>query len=148
MSFLLDTNILLRSIDVHHAMHGDAIKAIKILRSQGELLHITPQNTIEFWNVYTRPLERNGLGRTASEADAELSRLEILFPLLPDSPQIYPQWRKLVSDYGVIGVNVHDAKLVAAMLVHGVTHILTFNVRDFRRYREITAVLPTDIVNI
>jgi predicted nucleic acid-binding protein len=93
-------------------------------------------------------LERNGLGRTASEADAELSRLEILFPLLPDSPQIYPQWRKLVSDYGVIGVNVHDAKLVAAMLVHGVTHILTFNVRDFRRYREITAVLPTDIVNI
>jgi hypothetical protein len=37
---------------------------------------------------------------------------------------------------------------ILLMLVHGVTHILTFNVRDFRRYREITAVLPTDIVNI
>jgi hypothetical protein len=52
-------------------MHSDAINALKILRSQGESLHITPQNTIEFWNVYTRPWERNGLGRTASEADTE-----------------------------------------------------------------------------
>ncbi len=30
--------------------------------------------------------------------------------------------------------NVHDARLTAAMLVHGLTHILTFNISDFARY--------------
>ncbi len=47
--------------------------------------------------------------------------------------------------YGIRGVNVHDARLVAAMLVHGLTHILTFNITDFARYLEITAVNPTTI---
>lgn len=45
-----------------------------------------------------------------------------------------------------MGVNVHDARLVAAMLVHGLTDILTFNTKDFARYSEITAVHPTAIV--
>ena len=47
--------------------------------------------------------------------------------------------------YKVIGVNVHDARLVAAMLVHGLTHILTFNIADFARYSEITAVNPPTV---
>jgi hypothetical protein len=38
------------------------------------------------------------------------------------------------------GVQVHDTRLVAAMLVHGVRHIFTLNVADFSRYGEITVV--------
>lgn len=34
-----------------------------------------------------------------------------------------PEWRRLVVNYGVSGVQVHDARLVATMLVHDVTHI-------------------------
>ena len=50
----------------------------------------------------------------------------------------------LVIDYRVSGVQVHDARLVAAMLAHGVTHILTFNTADFARYAPegIVAVAP------
>ncbi|MEI6442036.1 MAG: hypothetical protein WCO29_02610 [Nostocales cyanobacterium ELA583] len=33
-----------------------------------------------------------------------------------------------------MGVNVHDARLVAVILAHGLTHILTFNISDFKRY--------------
>jgi hypothetical protein len=36
--------------------------------------------------------------------------------------------------HGVIGSQVYDARLVAAMTVHGVGRILTFNVADFSRY--------------
>jgi hypothetical protein len=36
--------------------------------------------------------------------------------------------------YAVSGVQVHDARLVAVMKVHGVAHILTLNAADFRRY--------------
>ena len=38
-----------------------------------------------------------------------------------------------------------DARIVAAMKVHNVTHLLTFNTDDFKRYDEITVVNPQNI---
>lgn len=141
----MDTNLLLRSVDPTHSMNADATIAINTLRSRGEQLYIVPQNLIEFWNVYTRPVERNGLGRTAKEAEADVNRLKLLFPILPDTSAIYQEWERLVVAYAVIGVNVHDARLVAHMLIYGITHILTFNTKDFARYTQIMAVHPTTI---
>ena len=45
----------------------------------------------------------------------------------------------------VIGKNAHDARLVAAMRVHGVTHLLTFNDQDFARYTGITVLTPAAV---
>ncbi len=145
MSFLVDTNVLLRSAEPSHPMYADAVNATSILLERGEELYIVPQNLIEFWNVYTRPVERNGLGHTAEEAYTQVNRLKAFFPVLLDTPAIYPEWERLVVSYNVVGVNVHDAKLVAAMIVHQLTHILTFNTRDFARYSEIIAIAPTDV---
>ncbi|MBC6480495.1 MAG: type II toxin-antitoxin system VapC family toxin [Hormoscilla sp. GM7CHS1pb] len=145
MPFLIDTNILLRSADPNHPMYADAVNGTTSLRSQGHQLCIIPQNLIEFWNVYTRPADKNGLGHTPDEAAMKVNRLKRLFLLLPDTLAIYSEWERLVLTYGVRGVQVHDARLVAAMQVHGLTHILTFNNRDFARYAEVTAVHPTDM---
>jgi predicted nucleic acid-binding protein len=73
--------------------------------------------------------------------------VEKIFPLLPDDARIHQEWRKLVVRFGVSGVQVHDARIVAAMLVHQVTHILTFNTADFARYSKIgiVAVNPKNI---
>lgn len=81
-----------------------------------------------------RPADRNGLGLEPADADQLLRLVERLFPVLPDVPAVYPQWRQLVVAFDVSGVQVHDARLVAAMRIHSVTHILTFNVIDFVRY--------------
>ncbi len=45
------------------------------------------------------------------------------------------------------GVQVHDARLIAAMKVASVTHILTFNTIDFSRYgpEGIIAIHPASI---
>ena len=145
MSFLVDTNILLRSVDLNHPMNGLATNALATLRQQGQNLCIVPQNLMEFWNVYTRPVNRNGLGGTLVEVKIEIKRLKKIFLLLLDTPAIYPEWERLVVNYKVRGVNVHDARLIAAMLVHGLTNILTFNTSDFTRYAEITAVNPHKI---
>jgi predicted nucleic acid-binding protein len=126
-------------------MYADAVTATNTLLERGEKLYVTPQNLMEFWNVYTRPLERNGLGRTPVEAAAEVNRLKMLFVFLPDSPAIYPEWERLVIAHAVRGVNVHDARLAAAMLTQRLTHILTFNTSDFARYPDITAVHPSAI---
>lgn len=145
MPFLVDTNILLRSIAPAHTMNTVAVQALTMLREQGNQLCIISQNLIEFWSVYTRPRERNGLGRTPAEAAVAVNQLKAFFPLLLDTTAIYPEWERLVTTHAVSGVNVHDARLVAAMLVHGLTHILTFNTSDFARFSEIAAVDPASL---
>lgn len=57
----------------------------------------------------------------------------------------FQEWRRLVLTNSVAGVEVHDAKLVASMNVYGITHLLTFNVADFKRYPGIVAVSPSDV---
>ncbi len=88
----------------------------------------------------------NGLGKTAAEAAAELASLKSLVVRLEETPAIYGTWESLVTSMAVIGKNGHDARLVAAMMAHGLTHLLTFNVQDFRRYPGITAVAPADVL--
>jgi predicted nucleic acid-binding protein len=48
--------------------------------------------------------------------------------------------RSAVSTLEGQGVQVHDARLAAAMYAHGISHILTFNGNDFRRYPGISAI--------
>ena len=147
MIYLVDTNVLLRFADRAHALHATIRTAVRTLRTGGHRLCATPQNFVEFWNVTTRPTERNGFGLVPATADRLLRLVEQLFPLLPDSPAAYTEWRRLVVALGVSGVQVHDARIVAAMSVHAVTHILTFNTVDFVRYstRGIVAVHPTNV---
>jgi len=55
-----------------------------------------------------------------------------------------PNWRKLVVTHQVRGKQVHDARLAASMIAHGITHILTLNGADFARYPQLTVIDPTD----
>lgn len=145
MPYLVDTNLLLRSAEMGHPMRALAVGAIRVLFARGEIIYTTTQNLYEFWVVATRPAERNGLGMSATQAAFELARLEQQFPSLPDTQASYDEWRRLVTTHSVLGVKAHDTRLVAAMLTHGVSHILTFNVADFRRYPGITVVDPQSV---
>lgn len=144
MSYLADTNILVRSAQQNHPLHTETLEAVKALLSRGESVHIFAQNIIEFWNVCTRPIDKNGLGLTPQQTAAEATRLEALLNLLPDTPAIYTEWRKLVVARAVSGVKVHDARLVAGMQVYGIQNILTLDPRDFVRYG-VTVIRPQNI---
>jgi len=148
MSYVADTNILLRSVQNTDPMHHETTQALAVLLGDGEVINILAQNLYEFWVVATRPQPQNGLGMSVSEAEQELDRMKSFFNVLPDTPDIYKEWERLVVQYAVKGKNAHDARVVAAMKVHGVSNLLTFNGRDFARYipqEGITAVAPPDI---
>ena len=70
-------------------------------------------------------------------------KVERINPNVPDSEAVYREWRRIVVRHNVMGVQVHDARLAAAMYVHGVAHILTLNVADFSRFIGLTAVHPS-----
>ena len=119
-----DTNIILRRIHRAHPQYRQARDAITKFSSAGNRVCVTSQNLVELWAVCTRPIENNGLGLTPAQADRIVGRVEASVFRLPDSDNVYTEWRRLV-------------------VAHGVTHILTFNADDFSRYPGITVLDPT-----
>src|SRR2546423_1013091 len=144
-SYLIDTNILLRLSKQDDPNHGIVQIAIDALTRRGAQLCYTAQNISEFWNVCTRPASHNGFGLSIKETDMRVQAIELIMILLPDNEQIYRVWRQLVVHNRVRGVQVHDARLAAAMHVHGISHIVTLNQPDFVRYTSITVVQPKNV---
>ena len=145
MIHFVDTNVLLRSIQQSDPMHADAKRAVATLTRQDQQLSSVAQNLIEFWAVATRPAVNNGLNLSIDHTAQHVALFKRIFTLLPDTPDIFLEWERLVDQYKVIGRQVHDTLLVAAMKVHRVTHLLTFNTDDFKRYDEIAVVNPQNI---
>lgn len=145
MSVFVDTNILLRSVQPSDPQHRAAVRAISSLLEAKETLVVTPQVLAEFWYAATRPPEKNGLGLSLEQARQELDALEDFFVVLPESGEVYDKWKELLIAYAIRGVHAHDARLAAAMVVHNIDRILTFDTDDFARYKEITAVHPDSL---
>ena len=133
MAFLVDTSILVRLANTTDAQHPIAARAVLELHRRNELLHLTPQVLIEFRNVATRAKALNGAGLAIVDAEAHATTFETTFPLLPETPDIFAKWKALVGALGVIGKQVHDARLVAVCHANSITHLLTFNVTHFLR---------------
>jgi predicted nucleic acid-binding protein len=100
MSFLIDTNILLRIAQPSHLMHAPATQAVTRLLARNETVFFCAQNIPEFRNVATRPVSVNGLGLSHEEAWAEVLHIGGLLTLLLDSPDIYPEWKRLIRSQG------------------------------------------------
>lgn len=144
MRYLVDANVFLRLVQRTDPLYKEAFTALLKLRQSGDTLCIIPQTIFEFWNVCTRPATaRDGFGLSVAETDRLVARIERRCTLLPDTPAIYPEWRRLVVSVGVSGVQIHDARLVAAMNVHGVAHALSYD-SGLHRYPGITVVHPQD----
>ncbi len=145
MNILLDSNVLLRW-NIRTAPQSQlVIRAVNLLLASGASPCYTSQNLGEFWNVVTRPLDRNGFGLTPAEADGRARVIEDQIPMLPDDPAVHLVWRRLLVDHAISGVQVHDARIAAAMQVHGVKRILTLNTRDFARFPWIEAIHPEQV---
>jgi predicted nucleic acid-binding protein len=146
---LVDTNILLRLAQPGHPHRQPARDAINLLTTRdGESIVIAPQNLYEMYVVCSRPINANGFGMTSQQSYAEITRTRSVFQLLPETPQVYPTWYRLIGQYAIHGKRAHDARLVAMMIEHHVPRLLTFNDDDFRQYTGIAILNPFDVVGL
>jgi len=146
MLVLLDTNVAIGMMEPRYRLHATAAAAVRSLRESGQELCVVPQVHYEFWVVATRPTAQNGLGMSAVDAGQALAEFSPpWFRLLRDERAVYDCWRELVTKHGIQGKQAHDARLVAAMQRHGITHLLTFNTSDFARYPGITCIDPKTV---
>ncbi|MBD2578604.1 PIN domain-containing protein [Oscillatoria sp. FACHB-1406] len=145
--YLLDTNILLRAYDLSSSSSEVAVKAISLLLEQGDECVLTAQVLIEFWVVATRPVEVNGLGWNTAKTQDVVEMLLQQFPLLEESDRVFLNWLALVKTGNIIGKRTHDVRLIAVMLSHQVSHLLTFNPSDFTAVSDVVIVHPQELVN-
>jgi predicted nucleic acid-binding protein len=133
MATLVDTGILLRAFDANFPDYRAIRNALRKALDEGVRLVVTVQNIAEFWNATTRPLEaRGGQGLSPERAKRRIAIIERACEVVSEDSDSYGQWKRLVDEYGVSGVSVHDARLVSVMLRMGIKRILTLNETHFK----------------
>lgn len=147
MRYLVDTNVLLRRADADSVEHAVCSEAVDRLLEAGQEPCVCAQVLIEFWSVSTRPKKVNGLDLPPSVASQLVAEFRTTFTRLPEAPDMAERWQAIAEKHSVQGKQAHDARIVALMLAHNITHLLTLNSDDFARYAEITTVTPQEILS-
>jgi predicted nucleic acid-binding protein len=146
---LVDTNIPLRIAQIGHPHRRPALDALQLLTVRDhEHFAIAPQSLYEMYVVLSRPASENGFGYSAQQAAAEITAARGIFEILPETAQVYPTWEGLINKHAIQGKQAHDTRLVALMIQHRVGKVLTFNDADFRRFTEIEALNPFDVLAV
>ena|SRR5215471_17733979 len=109
--YLIDSNILIRWVQPSDPDYPVVQSALDVLARQGAILCYTSQNLAEFWNVCTRPADRNGYGLSPQEADRRARLFEARLRLLPESVVVHQEWRRLLVARGVSGIQVYVAPI-------------------------------------
>lgn len=143
--YAVDTNVLLRLSYRKHPQYSLIETALRRLVARDVELCFTPQNLGEFWNASTRPRDRNGFNLSTQETVLHVGAMERIMTLLPEDERVYRVWRRLLLLHDVRGVQVHDAHLAAALAVHDVNYLLTFNAADFKRFANLKAGHPEEV---
>jgi predicted nucleic acid-binding protein len=145
LSYALDSNVLLRSIEADHPQQNEALAVISKLIAQGAEVFLIPQFFYEFWVVATRLKKENGMELSPAEAEAFLSKFESVFPIKYDNEAVFQEWRRLVTEHAVQGKPTHDARIAAALIVHDITNFVTFNKKHFKRFAAFNSLTPSEV---
>lgn len=146
-SFLLDTNVLVGSLLVDDFRYPTARPLMDQAQSANAGFCVVPQILAEFYAVITNP-KLVSEAKTAPEATATVRSFLALpgLTLLPTPVDIVNRWLGLIDQHPITGRRFFDVQIIAAMLGSGVSHIYTFNGKDFAPFTEIadiTIVEPT-----
>ncbi len=133
---MLDTNVLLAATDEARAEHDQALKIVNDWPGLGTTLYTSGQIMREYLAVATRPAEKNGLGLELADALANVRALRGRTSLLEEDGRVADRLLALLDDIACGGKQIHDANVVATMLVHGIETVVTINLDDFTRFGE------------
>jgi predicted nucleic acid-binding protein len=137
---VLDTNVLLTATDTGRKEYAKAREALDEWPARGTTLYTTGQILREYLSVATRPVERNGLGLSQADSVANARAFCGRLRLLDENEKVNTRLLALLDDVACRGKQVHDANIVATMLVHGVDTLVTLNVDDFVRFEKLVRI--------
>lgn len=135
----IDTNILVYATQAGRGgtatpQHRAAEAALKRRQRANVELWVSRQVLREYLSAVTRAQGASpALPMAAAVSDVRL--FTQLFTIAEDGSDVSARLLDLLGRYPTGGRQVHDANIVATMLAHGVTRLLTANGADFARFR-------------
>ena len=140
-SVFIDTNVLVYATLAHSPLQQAAQQAIQTQAQAGTTLWISRQIIREYLAVLTRP-QTFSLPVPIATLINEITSFESQYQIAEDGPQVTKGLLNLITQIPTGGKQIHDANIVATMLSHSVTQILTHNIGDFNRYSSLIIVIP------
>ncbi len=110
------------------------------LRADATPLWISHQVLREYLAAATRP-QASGAVLPMKDGIAAVNRFRLGFNVIEDGLDVFDRLLQLLATHPGAGKQVHDANLVATMLVYGIGRLLTFNAADFRRFNKLIEVV-------
>lgn len=137
---LFDSNVLVYAHNEDSSFHAHAIKLItKVIK--GEIFgSLTYQNLLEFYSIITdkRRLTNPITPKLASELVNQYlsSPFEIIYPNFNTNTIMV----ELLKKNGFKDGQIFDVYLIATMLTNNIRHIVTANVKDFKKFDGISVL--------
>lgn len=135
----VDTNILIFATNSASAWHAPAATVLQNLHQQGITLAVSFQVLREYLAASTR---FSGQDFALDTILANLHTFQTQFHLLEENELVFAHLMNLVSHISVAGKQIHDANIVATMQAYGISHLLTHNVNDFKRFAGLITIVP------
>ncbi len=138
----LDTNLLVHAHRADASLHAKAKEAVRNLAESRVPWGICYHSLIEFYAVATQPRIWDTPSSTTEAFDQiEAWKESPSLRILCDSEASLEKLRLLATRGNVRGSIVHDARIAACCLSHGVKEIWTVD-RDFSRFAELKTRNP------
>lgn len=138
----VDTNLLVYAHREDSSFHAQAAACIESLANGTAPWAIPWPCLHEFYAIATHPriyAPPTPIDLALEQIDAWLECPTLV--LLAESELHWPELRRLVADGQLAGPQVHDARIAALCLQHGVSRLWTAD-RDFSRFPRLTCFNP------
>lgn len=138
----VDTNILVYAYRGDVPWHAEAKRCIVELAESGSRWAIPWPCLHEFLSISTHPrifAPPSPLAHAIQQVDAWLEAPSLT--LLSETPTYWPDLKKVLAAARVAGPIVHDARIVALCVEHGVRELWSAD-RDFSRFRGLSVRNP------
>lgn len=130
----LDTNILVYLSDEESIFHKEVLKQFETLQRKYELW-ISRQVLREYAVVITRASVSEFL---TDDLLDDLNKWGSFFHVADETEEVTEALKKLIKKYELKGKRIHDANIVATMIVNDISLICTVNENDFEKIEEIS----------
>jgi uncharacterized protein len=138
----VDTNILVYAHRRDHELHPSAAEVVRAVSEGAETWSIPWPCIHEFLAVATHAKifdPPSSIVQALAQVDAWLESPTLV--LLAERTDHWAHLRRLLADGHITGSRVHDARVAALCLAHGVTELWTAD-RDFSRFPRLRSRNP------
>lgn len=138
----IDTNILVYAHRKDSPFHEAANELVRSLAESAQPWSIAWPSLHEFHAIVTHPQiyrPSTPIERALDQIDAWLEAPSLV--LLAETSKHWPTLRVMIADAKIAGPKVHDARIAALCIQHGVRELWSAD-RDFSRFPQLTVRNP------